>query len=50
MLAEKNKDLILLFRQIESIKHIETLGVLGIYRYIISIAYRIYKFYENNFA
>ena len=30
-------------------KHIKTLGVLGIYRHIISITYRIDKYYENIF-
>ena len=45
-----NKDLILLFCQIKLRKHIKTLGILGIYRHIISIIYRIYKYYEKKIA
>ena len=50
MLAEKQdfeKKIVVLFCQIESTKHIKRLCVLGVYRHIISITYRIDKYYEK---
>ena len=46
MLAEKQRFYFIIL-QIQSIKHIKTLAVLGVLGHIISITYRMYKYYEK---